>query len=93
MKLKTYAVPATIVAVGVRVSVPVLVHAAVLPNTVVLAPEIGRDCVVGVVVPERPVRTTLVLTTLPPVKQVVYTGRALVKVTVKRLVAHGLAVA
>jgi len=92
LKLKTYCVPATTVAVGVKVSVPVLVHAAVLLKTLGLVCVIVRGCV-AVEVPERPDRLTVALTTVPPVRQVVYSGRELLNVTVNVLDAHGLDVA
>lgn len=92
VKLKLYCVPATMVVVGTNVSDPALVHAAVLLNTLKPVCVMVRGCV-AVVVPERPPRTTVVLMTLTPVKQLVYSGRPLVKVTVNVLDAHGLGVA
>ena len=84
-----YCVPATTVVVGVRVRVPALFHAAVELKTAVPVGVTVRGCV-DVVVPVRPLRTTVVFVTMfKDAMQVVKIGTELDNVTVIEFTAQG----
>ena len=89
-KEKMYCVPATTVVFGVRVRVPALFHAAVELKTGAAPVWMTGSGCVEVVVPARPLRTTVVPWTPLSVKQVVYKGTALVNVTVNVFDEQGL---